>query len=172
MSGWTEERIDILRRGVAEGLSYGQISKQLNAGLSRNACIGKARRIGIAHTPEVAKFNRVQGDNMTVRKPALPPKPARVKVWSGNTIAAAPDVPLPALREVKTDTPPRHWLTRKFGECAWPVDGEGADVRSCCAITDGKAPYCGPHAKLAFAPGRGEWAKKGSELVRSLRKYA
>jgi hypothetical protein len=39
---------------------------------------------------------------------------------------------------------PRPWLTRREGECAFPVDGEGHAVRSCCAPCPG-AVYCPLH---------------------------
>src|SRR5579875_4114545 len=50
---------------------------------------------------------------------------------------------------------PRPWLTRKAGECAFPVLGEGEDVLSCCRpATDG--PYCAAHrAKMKGPPAPG-----------------
>ncbi|HLI10567.1 MAG TPA: GcrA family cell cycle regulator [Alphaproteobacteria bacterium] len=57
---WTEERIAILRRLWAQGLSASQIAEQLGS-VTRNAVIGKAHRLGLAgrpspikNTPEVA----------------------------------------------------------------------------------------------------------------------
>ena len=46
MSGWTEARIDQLRTLHAEGLSFAQIARVLG-GVTRNAVIGKAGRIGL-----------------------------------------------------------------------------------------------------------------------------
>lgn len=43
---------------------------------------------------------------------------------------------------------PRSWLTRKPGECAFPVDGEGWRVRSCCNPCAGDV-YCKAHRRLA-----------------------
>lgn len=42
------------------------------------------------------------------------------------------------------------WLARRFGECAYPVSGLGADVLSCCAGTDGQT-YCATHRARMFA---------------------
>ena len=39
-----------------------------------------------------------------------------------------------------------HWHSRDFGECAFPVDGEGLTLRSCCRAC-GRAQYCDLHAK-------------------------
>ena len=44
---WTEERTELLRKLHGEGLSFGQIAAQLMGGLTRNAAIGKAARIGL-----------------------------------------------------------------------------------------------------------------------------
>lgn len=42
----------------------------------------------------------------------------------------------------------RLWTERKFGECAFPVGGAGADTRSCCAPTT--ATYCDHHAEVMY----------------------
>lgn len=44
------------------------------------------------------------------------------------------------------DSEPRCWVTRRFGECAFPVGGEGADTLSCCLpeVRDGRG-YCVRH---------------------------
>jgi hypothetical protein len=39
---------------------------------------------------------------------------------------------------------PRPWITRADGECAYPVDGAGAETRSCCNAS-GRATYCPAH---------------------------
>src|SRR5215468_1351308 len=45
--GWSEERVALLRKLWAEGLSASQIAKQLG-GVTRNAVIGKVHRLGLA----------------------------------------------------------------------------------------------------------------------------
>lgn len=46
---------------------------------------------------------------------------------------------------------PRPWLTRRAGECAFPVGGEGWDMRSCCNPCVG-AEYCPAHRRLVYRP--------------------
>lgn len=46
MSDWTDARVDVLRRMHANGDTFGQIGRALSA--TRNACIGKAKRLGIS----------------------------------------------------------------------------------------------------------------------------
>ncbi len=45
----------------------------------------------------------------------------------------------------------RPWLTREPGECAFPVEGEGARLRACCNPC-GSATYCLPHALAMRGP--------------------
>src|SRR5215208_1133988 len=42
-TGWTEERIELLKSGIGRGLSAGQIAREI--GVSRNAVIGKISRL-------------------------------------------------------------------------------------------------------------------------------
>ena len=44
---WTEERIEVLTKLWAEGLSASQIAAELGGGASRNAVLGKAHRLGL-----------------------------------------------------------------------------------------------------------------------------
>ena len=46
--GWTEDRVDVLKRLWLEGLSASQIAKQLGGGVTRNAVIGKVHRLGLS----------------------------------------------------------------------------------------------------------------------------
>jgi hypothetical protein len=43
---WTEDRVALLKDQLAKGYSFGIIAQNLNCGFSRNACIGKAKRLG------------------------------------------------------------------------------------------------------------------------------
>ena len=47
---------------------------------------------------------------------------------------------------------PRHWMTRRPGECAWPI-GDGPDLDSCCApIVDRAGSYCPTHLAKSLLP--------------------
>lgn len=52
---WTDERIALLKRYWEEGCSASQIAELLGEGLSRNAVIGKAHRLGLAARPSPLK---------------------------------------------------------------------------------------------------------------------
>ena len=46
---WIDERVEILRRMWADGFSASLIAAELGYGISRNAVIGKAMRLGLQH---------------------------------------------------------------------------------------------------------------------------
>ncbi len=52
---WTDERIAALKQYWEEGRSASQIAEVLGEGLSRNAVIGKAHRLGLASRPSPLK---------------------------------------------------------------------------------------------------------------------
>src|SRR5512141_1623281 len=47
LMGWTEERVEKLKKLWLDGLSASQIAKQLG-GVTRNAVIGKVHRLGLS----------------------------------------------------------------------------------------------------------------------------
>jgi GcrA cell cycle regulator len=64
---WTEERIDRLKKMWADGATASQIADELG-GVSRNAVIGKAHRLGLEQRPSPVK----PGEEKENRKPAAP----------------------------------------------------------------------------------------------------
>jgi GcrA cell cycle regulator len=81
---WTEERIERLKRMWHDGATASQIADELG-GVSRNAVIGKAHRLGLEQRPSPVK----PGDEKEMRKPA----------------AAAPAAPAPKAAAPKAETP-------------------------------------------------------------------
>lgn len=80
---WTDERIDTLRTMWEKGMTASQIAEALG-GVSRNAVIGKAHRLGLQSRPSPVKPNDVEA------KPAPAPK------HTSAPKAAAPATPKPA----------------------------------------------------------------------------
>src|SRR3569833_4713148 len=54
---WTEERVSLLKKLWLEGLSASQIAKQLG-GVTRNAVIGKVRRLGLSGRASPSRSER------------------------------------------------------------------------------------------------------------------
>ena len=93
---WTDERIDRLKAMWAEGSTASQIAEDLG-GVSRNAVIGKAHRLGLESRPSPVKASEAKA------KPAATapaPKPAAPKP-APPAKAAAPEPRLVPPRPVK-----------------------------------------------------------------------
>ena len=85
---WTEERIERLKKMWHEGATASQIADELG-GVSRNAVIGKAHRLGLEQRPSPVK----PGEEKEARKPAPAPAaaaPAKPKTEPEPALAAAP----------------------------------------------------------------------------------
>jgi GcrA cell cycle regulator len=83
---WTDERIDALKKMWEAGQTASQIADELG-GVSRNAVIGKAHRLGLQSRPSPVKAN----------EPGAAPAPAPVKKAAPAPVEAAPrPAPAPA----------------------------------------------------------------------------
>jgi len=83
---WTEERISTLTRMWESGATASQIAEELG-GVSRNAVIGKAHRLGLKARPSPVKANETKA--ATAPKPAAPAaKPAARPVKPRLEVAA------------------------------------------------------------------------------------
>ena len=85
---WTDERIDQLKALWDKGLTASQIAEALG-GVTRNAVIGKAHRLGLKSRPSPVKANDAD-------KKAAPKKAAPAAVPAKAPAAAAPSRPRPA----------------------------------------------------------------------------
>src|SRR3954452_3277847 len=67
---WTEERIERLKKMWHDGATASQIADELG-GVSRNAVIGKAHRLGLEQRPSPVKA----GEDDKAKKPVQPTAP-------------------------------------------------------------------------------------------------
>lgn len=65
---WTDERIDQLKAMWEKGMTASQIADELG-GVSRNAVIGKAHRLGLQSRPSPVKANDAPRKKQSARKP-------------------------------------------------------------------------------------------------------
>ncbi len=86
---WTDERIERLKKMWSQGATASQIADELG-GVSRNAVIGKAHRLGLEQRPSPVK----PGEEKEAKKPAAPagasPKPAAPKAEAPRPAPPAP----------------------------------------------------------------------------------
>ena len=91
---WTDERIERLKTMWAKGATASQIAEDLG-GVSRNAVIGKAHRLGLEQRPSPVKAGEEKDKKTAPAKPAK--APASPKATSSEAPAAsAPSSPAPA----------------------------------------------------------------------------
>jgi GcrA cell cycle regulator len=83
---WTDERIDQLKTMWEKGMTASQIAEELG-GVSRNAVIGKAHRLGLQSRP-----SPVKATDSSPRKAAAPAAPKKV---AAPAAAPAPKRPVP-----------------------------------------------------------------------------
>jgi GcrA cell cycle regulator len=87
---WTDERIETLKTMWEAGQTASQIAEALG-GVSRNAVIGKAHRLGLQARPSPVRPNEPETEEPVV---AAPPEPA---------VAAAPEADPPFLLDEEDD---------------------------------------------------------------------
>jgi len=82
---WTDERIERLKKMWADGATASQIADELG-GVSRNAVIGKAHRLGLEQRPSPVKHEEKE-------KKAAPAAPKPAPRQDGPTLRTAPAPP-------------------------------------------------------------------------------
>ncbi|WP_066799110.1 GcrA family cell cycle regulator [Sphingomonas soli] len=98
---WTDERIDTLKKMWDSGLTATQIAEELG-GVSRNAVIGKAHRLGLPARPSPVKPNEAKA-----AAKAAAPKPAPAPAAEPPRAPAPPESPPePAPRSAATISTP------------------------------------------------------------------
>lgn len=155
-AGWTDERVELLKKMWAAGLSASQVAKTLG-GITRNSVIGKVHRMKL---PGRAKPSKpvVAARAARIARAPRPPRVERPKlVIAGNgAVLQVAKAPAPRVSTLEAQplpgVDPKPWLERAFGECAFVVGGDGADALSCCAKVKSGTPYCAPHNKIMYAP--------------------
>ena len=93
---WTDERIATLKKMWEGGATASQIADELG-GVSRNAVIGKAHRLGLKSRPSPVKANEPKKAD---KKPAAPSRPAPKQPAPRPAPKAAEPAPAPAAPRV------------------------------------------------------------------------
>jgi GcrA cell cycle regulator len=153
---WTDDRVELLKKLWADGLSASQIAAELG-GISRNSVIGKVHRLGLAgraKSPAAAmprqRKPRSQGAMMRIARPAI----------RGNTVLApmhAFEAELEPEPQASENIVPigQRCSILELGEskCRWPIgDPSAPDFFFCGGKTIEGLPYCGYHSRIAYQP--------------------
>ena len=159
---WSEERIALVRRRWAEGLTAGAIATELGAGVSRCAVLGKIHRLALKQP----KFKRrCAGKEKAVPKRPRAPRPAgRSRRGASQLMAAflalgldqffgAPDTRTVHQHAGKAFGAACGLLDLTAATCRWPVGEPGeADFAFCGAAPFRRYPYCVGHCLIAYRP--------------------
>ncbi|RIK87056.1 MAG: GcrA cell cycle regulator [Hyphomicrobiales bacterium] len=158
---WTDERVELLKKLWAEGLSASQIANQLG-GVSRNAVIGKVHRLKLSGRGRAsaaqprAKKAPAAGTAKTASRPvrtvvATVGATALAVQFDAEPVARqvlrpAEDVVVPISRRLNLIQ-----LTERT--CKWPNGDPLAEDFSFCGNEAGESgPYCGYHSRIAYQP--------------------
>jgi GcrA cell cycle regulator len=143
-TAWTKERTAQLKKLWAEGLSGGQIEREMSPhGPTRNAIIGKAHRMGLSgRTTQPSARERT-------RRASRPPRPK-----------PKPVVPRLKAEEIKPlEAGSLTIMNVKKLQCRWPVDRPGMEgIQFCGQPQDGlnrdgvSSSYCADHRTLGTNP--------------------
>lgn len=167
-TGWTPERVAMLEKLWADGLSASQIAKQLR-GVTRNAVIGKVVRLGLAgRKPAAAPQTRVQRP----QQPKAPSFPVRAVLTShmSHTAILKPPTPLVERQEPAGCCT---ILTVRDGQCRWPIGSpDDADFSLCGAQASKGRPYCTDHHQRAVDAASSLSASSLAALTKSIGRYA
>ncbi len=142
---WNDERVELLKKFWAEGLSASQIASKMG-GVTRNAVIGKVHRLGLSGRAAPAKPQR--GCDRERRLEELPAQAfARAEI---EELIDEPGFVAPVVLETGDLATV---ATLKGNMCKWPIGDPAKDDFHFCgqSAPTGKS-YCPYHAQLAFQP--------------------
>lgn len=158
--GWTAEKIEQLNKLWSEGMSITEIGKIL--GMTRNAVVGKAHRLGLAKRP--SPIARAPGPRPAAQPaPAAQPTrpvvaPAPAAAVSAPVVEAPVVTPKPALpvmpQPVRPRPAPAFRATRVANgpACRWPIgDPKSPDFHFCGSPSIEGKPYCEKHCAMAYS---------------------
>ncbi|MBX3490877.1 GcrA family cell cycle regulator [Parvibaculum sp.] len=159
MSGWTDDRVERLKKLWLEGLSASQVAKQLGS-VTRNAVISKLHRLGLSGR-------------------AMPSRPHRVSKVPGKVNAHRPTIVKTPDEKISKPLPPEkrvpmearfpiiygacaavHALHDETERCGFPIGDPRQPDYHYCTGTRAPAPgenaprprYCPAHQKLSRQP--------------------
>jgi GcrA cell cycle regulator len=139
----------MLKAGWEGGMTASQIAEQLGEGVTRNAVIGKAHRLGLEARPSPVKAGEEEetaaAPVAAVAAPAAAPAPA-------------PPPPAPVAVRPAAKKPVRGGKVAKttlldLNEkiCKWPIGHPGeADFHFCGKASQAGFPYCTEHCLVAY----------------------
>ena len=117
-------------------MTAAQIAEALGEGITRNAVIGKAHRLGLFAHDEMPAGS----------EPGIPSESASARADISSSSGRG---------QASTNKPAVTIAELSEGMCRWPADeSSSGELRYCGQTTSGAGPYCARHGKLAYQPAR------------------
>ena len=170
--GWTDERVELLKKLWMEGLSASQIAAELGEGVTRNAVIGKVHRLKLSAR---AKPTNTAPRSRPAARPSAPRRPStsssststmnskprvsmsRPQVMGATALAASPEMDTelyvaPAAAELFIPEDKRlNLLQLSESTCKWPIgDPLTKDFYCCGQHSLESGSYCEFHSRRAY----------------------
>jgi GcrA cell cycle regulator len=174
--GWTEERVELLKKLWLEGLSASQIAGVLGEGVTRNAVIGKVHRLKLSGRAKPASSApRSRSSSARPARRVSSPSGARSLGMGGGGSMARPrslsgsSVMGATALKVSEEFETQAWVAPQAAElfipveqrlsllqlsestCKWPIgDPLTPDFYFCGQHSDDGKPYCEFHSRRAY----------------------
>src|SRR5512147_74273 len=151
---WTDERVELLKKLWADGLSASQIAAELG-NVTRNAVIGKVHRLGLSGR---AKSPATAVPRQRKARPAAQMMRVSRPMSRGNTaLAQAFEVELEpdpiAYDNVVPMSQRLSLLELNEATCHWPIgDPASSEFFFCGGKALTSLPYCAHHSRIAYQP--------------------
>lgn len=143
---WTDDRIDLLKSHWEAGMTASQIAEALGQGVSRNAVIGKAHRLGLEARPSPVKVGEAAA---AIIEAVVAAAEGAVSGFAAPVAKALPKrAPRPAapVKPAKTTL-----LDLSEKVCKWPIGHPGeTDFHFCGKPAQASFPYCTEHCAIAY----------------------
>jgi hypothetical protein len=133
---WMPEHDEVLRLRRTQGVSFSEIARELDCGFSRNACIGRAKRIGLVGVAPVREKKSRQ-------RKQYPRKPSQSRNRS------LPPEPIPELT-YSTEFLGVSLFDLTSGMCRYPK-GEGVDTLFCGQPVKPDTSWCPHCSQIVYA---------------------
>jgi GcrA cell cycle regulator len=154
---WPETRVEKFKELFASGLSFSQIATELGDGLTRNACIGKAHRLGLDR-PKPQPLGRPRRRKPSSDDDAKQRRDTHARLerqrWHRSKGKKRPAEPVVA--EIEPENPISFFELEPH-HCRFPVgEAVGANQLFCGQLKDlafwpqRQCPYCEMHMRKAY----------------------
>jgi GcrA cell cycle regulator len=145
---WTDERIATLKKMWEGGATASEIATELG-GVSRNAVIGKAHRLGLKARPSPVKANEKKKAAAPAKKPAAAPAPRAAAEPRAEPASEAPAraAPRPAAAPARSDSTDTH-----AGGPSQPLPNAQPDMPKIVSVGPGGFLRQGPGDQQAPIP--------------------